>query len=128
MLRAVALCKDYTPLWIDCISALMSAERYREAAELYESFPEVLRENGRIRMLIGACYTKLSDFARACALLSKDLVVPDIREGEYALSNVWIELYGKILAKEKGVAADTLSAEEILSRHPLPYTLDYRMH
>ena len=128
MLRAVALCKDYTPLWIDCISALMSAERYADAAEMYESFPASLRENGRIRMYIGACYTKLSDFVRARALLCEDLVVPDIREGEYALSNVWIELYGKILAEEKGVSADSLSAEEILALYPLPYALDFRMH
>ena len=128
MLAAVALCKNYTPLWIDCISALMSAERYREAADLFEKLPDSLRENGRIRMLIGACHTKLSNFAQAQALLCKDLVVPDIREGEYALSNVWIELYGKILAKERGVSADTLSAEEILSHYPLPYALDFRMH
>ena len=106
----------------------MSAERYADAAEMYGSFPASLRENGRIRMYIGACYTKLSDFARARALLCEDLIVPDIREGEYALSNVWIELYGKILAEEQGVSADSLSTEEILARYPLPYALDFRMH
>lgn len=128
MLAAIALCNTYTPLCLECAEVLIHAGRYHTLADLYETFPEHIRENGRMRMLLGTCYTKLSDFARAEQFVNESLVVADIREGEYALSNIWIELHAKRLAAERGVPPETISAEEVLSLYPLPYAWDYRMH
>ncbi len=128
ILRAVALNDSYLPLCIECAEVLMAAERYEALTALYETLPEEIQGNGRLRMLLGACYTKLSDFERAEQFVNGALVVPDIREGEYALSNVWIELHAKRLAKERGVSAASIGAEEVLSLYPLPYSWDYRMH
>ncbi|MBQ8858807.1 MAG: DUF5107 domain-containing protein [Clostridia bacterium] len=128
MLCAVRLLSDYLPLAVECAYALMNAARYAEFIALYEKMPAALRESGRLRMLVGACYSKLGDTARACAYINESLVVPDIKEGEYAISNIWTEIYAQILAKERGVAPEALSAEEVLAAYPLPRVLDYRMH
>jgi hypothetical protein len=81
-----------------------------------------------MRMLLGTCYTKLGNLARAEEFVNESLVVPDIREGEYALSNIWIELHAKRLAAERKIPCDTIRAEEVLQLYPLPYAWDYRMH
>ena len=128
ILAAIALCNTYTPLCLECAEVLIHAGRYHTLADLYETFPEHIREHGRMRMLLGTCYTKLSDFARAEQFVNESLVVADIREGEYALSNIWIELHAKRLATERGVPPETIGAEEVLSLYPLPYAWDYRMH
>jgi hypothetical protein len=128
ILRAAELCNTYTPLCLECAEILIHAERYETLAKLYESFPKSIRENGRMRMLLGTCYTKLGNLARAEEFVNGSLVVPDIREGEYALSNIWIELHAKRLAAERKIPCDTIRAEEVLQLYPLPYAWDYRMH
>ena len=129
ILCAVALCKDYAPLWLECAEVLMAAGQYEKLIDLYEKeMPQSMRENGRMRMMIGGCYTKLSDLDTAKEFLCEALIVPDIREGEYALSNMWIELHAKLLARERGTAAESIGADEVLQLYPLPRKWDYRMH
>ena len=48
-------------------------------------------------------------------------------EGEYSLSEIWYELYARVLAKEKGVDHKTLGKDEVFEKYPLPYELDFRM-
>ena len=128
MLAAMRLLPDYIPLAVECAYALMNATRYAAFVALYNAMSPAMRENGRLRMLVGACYSKLGDTENALAYINTSLVVPDIKEGEYAISNIWTEIYAQVLAKERGVAADTLSADEVLAAYPLPRVLDYRMH
>jgi tetratricopeptide (TPR) repeat protein len=128
MLAAIALKKDYLPLAVETAYALMAAEKYSEFVSLWETLPENVRESGRIKMLLGACYSKLGQAERAAEIITSSLRVDDIKEGEYSLSAIWTEIYGQILARRLGVSADELSAEQILKEYPLPYELDYRMH
>ena len=128
MLAAITLKKDYLPLAIECAYALMAAGKYAEFVELYGALPEAVRENGRIKMLLGASYSKLGDLENAMAIITPKIKVDDIKEGEYSLSAIWTEIYGQVLAKRDGVALGELSAEQILKEYPLPYELDYRMH
>jgi tetratricopeptide (TPR) repeat protein len=128
MLAAIALKKDYLPLAVETAYALMAAEKYSEFISLWETLPENVRESGRIKMLLGACYSKLGQAERAAEIITSSLRVDDIKEGEYSLSAIWTEIYGQILARRLGVSADELSAEQILKEYPLPYELDYRMH
>ena len=64
----------------------------------------------------------------AAALLTKDLVVDDLKEGEYSVSQLWIELYGKIMARDTGRCPEDITDGEVLVQYPLPYALDFRMH
>ena len=59
------------------------------------------------------------DFSEAERILLKPLVLPDIREGELSLSEIWSRLWEK---------KEGLTREEAAEKHPLPPVLDFRMH
>ena len=128
MLRALALRSDDIRLAVECFSALIKAERHDDLYALHPTLPEAVRQHGRIRMLLGDSCSRSGRVEEARALISPDLLVPDIMEGEYALSNIWYKIYSQVLAAERGVQVYTLSDEEVFAAYPLPFELDYRMH
>ena len=128
MLRAVELMPNYYQLTVECFMALIRAARYNDLVELYTRIPDGMKQAGRILMLLGECYSKMGEPEKASEIITADLIVPDLMEGEYSLSNIWIGIYAQILAKERGVSADSLSTEEVLKAYPLPREIDFRMH
>ena len=128
MLRAVELLPDYYQLTVECFMALIRAARYDDLVDLYGRIPDGMKQAGRILMLLGECYSKMGDPEKASEIITSDLIVPDLMEGEYSLSNIWIGIYAQILAKKRGVSVDSLSTEEVLHAYPLPREIDFRMH
>ena len=128
MKKAVELNSEYTPLVIEYAYALMSAGKYSEYVNFFGALPKAQQQNGRLKMLLGACLSKVGDIERAMKVITKDLIVDDIKEGEYSLSAIWTEIYAQKLAKESGVSAESLTAEQVLEKYPLPIELDFRMH
>ena len=76
-------------------------------------------------MHLGECYSKMGNPEQARKIITAELVVPDLMEGEYSLSNIWVGIYAQILAKERGVNVDSLSTEEVLGAYPLPDEIDF---
>ncbi len=128
MLLAAARLPHYLPLAVECLQTLLKAERYDTFLSFHQTLPASVREHGRIRMLLGDCYARMGKTDEARALVTEDLVVPDIMEGEYALSHIWIRIYRQVLAKERSVAEESLTDDEVLSIYPIPASLDFRMH
>ena len=126
--EALGLAPDYRPLAVECGETFLRAGLCREWIALYEKMPEPLRDHGRIRMLVGAAYARIGEPHAAAKIIRDGLVVDDIKEGEYALSSIWLEIYRAILAKERGVAPEALTDSAVLSAYPLPRSLDFRMH
>ena len=60
--------------------------------------------------------------------INKDLSLPDIREGEYSTTNLWVEMYRRKIAKREGEPSESISDERVLSEYPIPYEIDFRMH
>lgn len=119
---------DYRPLVTECAETLLHAGKGRLWIELFGELSAELRAHGRLRMLLGAAYTRCGELSLARTVITADLTVDDIKEGEYSLSAIWTELYTRILAEERGVAPSSLTPEEVLSVYPLPRALDFRMH
>ena len=128
MLSAFELNSEYLPLVTETAYALINNMQYQKWLDLYENLSEELRRNGRLQMLNALCYTKLKQVKKALEIMRSDICVYDIREGEYSLSGIWMELHGIILAGERGISEVDLTAEEILEVYPLPFELDFRMH
>lgn len=128
ILAAHALLPEYRPLTVECLECLLSAARPEEVVRVYGGLSPTLRAVGRIRMLLAAANARLGRFREAAEILTPALVVEDIKEGEYALSAIWTDIYRGILAAERGVPAAELTADEILTAYPLPRSLDFRMH
>ena len=128
MERAVQLKSDYRPLLWDCADALMADGRYADWLAVYETIDKKFQANGRIQFFVAVCLIKLGKLEEARALLTEDLVVDDLQEGEYSISQLWIELYRQILSQDRGVAAEEITDSLVLQEYPLPYKLDFRMH
>ncbi len=128
MLTAFSLLDNYVPLIIECAYALMKAEKYNKWIECYNTLSDEIKQNGRLKMLLGACYAKVGDLDRATNYINGSLVVDDLKEGEYAISSIWLEMYKKILAKKRGVDEALITDEEVFREYPLPRELDFRMH
>ena len=126
--KALALLPDYRPLAVECGETFLRAGLCREWVALYQSLPERIRAHGRIRMLLGAAYARIGEPEKAAQIICDGLVVDDIKEGEYALSSIWIEIYRGMLARERGCAESALSDTDVLAVYPLPRSLDFRMH
>lgn len=93
--------------------------------ETYPTWARPLQENGGLRMYMGQALVACGAYRAALAYINPDLCVPDIREGEYAISRIYLSLWRGILRTEEGREA---TDEEILAAHPLPPQLDFRMH
>lgn len=128
MARAVELKPDYRPLLWDCADALIADGRYTQWLAIYENMEPDLKQNGRIQFFAGVCLIKLGELDAAKALLTEDLVVNDLKEGEYSISQLWVELYRQILAREDHISPEEISEAAVLQKYPLPYKLDFRMH
>lgn len=106
----------------------LSANAPETFIEYYDNAPEKLKNDGRIQMYYGKCLILCDRLSEAQKYINKDLVVDDIREGEYSASNIWIELYKKILAQKLEKPAQEISNADVLKEYPVPYEIDFRMH
>ena len=54
--------------------------------------------------------------------------MPDIKEGELAVSDIWFKLYTLVLKEEYPDATAEEIKELLAEKYPLPDDLDFRMH
>ncbi|MFV0399834.1 MAG: DUF5107 domain-containing protein [Oscillospiraceae bacterium] len=115
------------PLAIECGRLLIQAGRYSDFVDFYSELEPALQTHGRLRTMRAHAAVMLDDFGLAHDILRSGLQVADIREGEVLLSDIWIMLYMRKIAKEEGIAQDDALRERVLREHPIPEELDFRM-
>ncbi len=126
MEKAIKEKNDYQPLWVNYAEALVAIKDFAKWTEVYEQMvPENLKSNGRLKMLYALALVEVDRYEESLAILMDNFVMPDIKEGEFSISHIWLEIHRKKLAAE-GVTG--LSDAEIYAKYPLPYELDFRMH
>lgn len=126
MEKAIAEKHDYQPLWVNYAEALVAVKNFKKWTEVYENdIPENLKSNGRLKMLYVLALVEMDRYEKSLAILKDNFVMPDIKEGEFSISHIWLEIHRKKLTAE-GVTG--LSDAEIYEKYPLPYELDFRMH
>lgn len=106
----------------------IKASEYKVFVDYINSANGEINSDGRIKMYYANCLIHLDELEKAKKYINKDLLIPDIKEGEYSISNIWIELYRKDIAKKENRLSSEISDTEVLSRFPLPYEIDFRMH
>lgn len=81
-----------------------------------------------MKMYNGQCLVMLGKLEEAKKYINASLRVEDVREGEYAISNIWIMLYKKELSAVLNKSENQISDKEVLEKYPIPYEIDFRMH
>ena len=114
-------------LAVEIAQFLMTAERPAELKRFVDALPAAIRDNERIILARAVVAADLGEFDTAEELLlSRQFAT--IREGETLLSDMWIRLRRGRLAAALGRAPTRDETNADLRAHPMPKTLDLRMH
>jgi len=128
LLKAYRMLPALVPLAAECCQALIDAERSADLLGLLHEMPPEVRGTGRIRVLEARAALKTGNLAHAeKILLDKDLVVPDLVEGELILSDTWYGLQEQRIARQTGAPVDDALRERVRKERPPPRNLDFRM-
>ncbi|MBR5868487.1 MAG: DUF5107 domain-containing protein, partial [Clostridia bacterium] len=119
--RAVALNRDYRPLVVNYAETLIGAGLYAKWRAFYEGLSDALREDGRLKMLYAFALLDAGEYRAALDVITKDFRMPDIKEGEFSVSHLWLAIHKKIM-EEAGEVYET--DKDVFARYPLPYELD----
>ena len=119
---------EYIPLVNTYGEICIKTEHYKEFCEFYEKACEKVKNTGRVRMYVAQCYCMAGDIEKADRYLNINLEVPDVREGEYAVSNIWVLIYKRKIAIAENRSIDDITDEEVLEKYPIPYEIDFRLH
>ena len=76
-------------------------------------------------MLYALALVEVDRYEESLAILMDNFIMPDIKEGEFSISHIWLSIHRKKLATE-GITE--ITDDEIYAKYPLPYELDFRMH
>ena len=100
---------------------LAKAKRFRELLELIRELPEAVRGCGRLRFACAQAHLALGEWDAAEAILQENggLVVPDVREGENSVTELWLDL-AAARAEQRGMPFDRKTAA-------VPENMDFRM-
>lgn len=127
MEQALALNPESRSLVVDMATTLLKAERYDRLIALYDALPEGLRGDGRLKLYTGQALVARKRYQEAAALINYDILIPDIKEGENSISDLWFTLYGAIISQETGITDPAQLKQLVEARYPLKH-LDFRMH
>ena len=125
IVKAVEVKKDYQPLWVNYAELMIAIDKHQKWINAYNSLSEELKENGRLKMLYGLSLTRTGRAKEALEIITSDeFVLPDIKEGEFSISHMWLEIHRILMGKTEKEISD----KEVYKIYPLPEELDFRMH
>ena len=115
------------PLAIECGNCLIEAGRSGEWLRLLAIFPDSIRSAGRIRLLEAQAALVEGDFDTIHRFFAEKVVMPDLREGEVSLSDLWYAYHQRQTGFLGDASLDASTRAQIEERFPLPEELDFRM-
>ena len=126
-LEALRMAPNLRPLVIECCEALLSAGRPADLLALIAQLETGLRDDGRIRLLEAKARLAAGDLAATERIFSTPFEIPDVREGEVSVSDVWFEMHERRVAKAEGIPLDDALRKRVRRELTLPIRFDFRM-
>ena len=114
-------------LAMECANTLRIAERYADLAAFYKGLPAEIQNFSRMRAVYAYALIHVDAYDEALAILKSGIEIPDMREGEVLLSDVWQKLFLYKISKEEGAEINEALFERVLREHPVPKELDFRL-
>ena len=124
---AVELCGDLAPLRRELVETLLAAGDGEQALAAIEAAPDAHRRLGRFRLAEVRAALLTGDLDRAGRVLRSGLVLPDVREGEPALHDVWFDYQAALAARDQQRPVDAELVAQVRATVPVPADLDFRM-
>lgn len=126
MKKAFGLNKTCRGILVDTATTYLQAKRYSEWLEAYSQIG-AMQNDGRLKLCRVKALMGLGRYNEAAEILNYSLNMPDIKEGDTAISDVWVQLYGKIISQETGITDSKKLRQLTEEKYPLK-NLDFRTH
>ncbi len=127
METAVSLNHSCRGLMVDCAQTLLQARRFEKWTEIFDAMGEDMRRDSRLQLYKAMALLELQRFQEAAAIIHKDFLLCDIKEGEISLSRIWEQIYGGLLRQQTGLEDQGELDRLLKERYPLPADLDFQM-
>jgi hypothetical protein len=124
---SVVLRADLAPLRRELVDVLLAAGDGVQALAVIEAAPAEQRVLGRFRLAEIRAALLTGDLDRAGRILDEGVVLPDVREGEPALHEVWFDYQVALAAREQSRPVDADLVAKVRATVPIPGHLDFRM-
>jgi hypothetical protein len=125
--QALELRPDLRPLAVECGIALVESGRAREWLEIEPTLPPEARQAGRVRLVTGRAWLEMGELESVSSLLEAPPEIPDMREGEVSLSDLWFSLHERLESRRLHRDLDEAERRSVRRRHPPPREIDFRM-
>ncbi len=99
---------------------------YERYISIYESLPDSTKSIGRVKVYASRCYIEMNKLELGESLLMSSTDIPDIREGEIVLSDIWFRLQEKKISLSEGIEITDQLTERVRNECPVPKELDFR--
>ena len=113
-------------LALECCEAIIASGKPQDMLKLMENLPEHIRNRGRMKILEARAALQIGDIGRVQCILQSHPIVPDIREGEVSLSNLWFEMHEKRISSAENVPINDELRQRVRKEFPPPVWLDFR--
>jgi hypothetical protein len=124
---AVALRGGLAPLRRELVDVLLAAGDGAQALAMIDAAPAGQRRLGRFRLAEIRAALMTDDLDRAGRILEDGVVLPDVREGEPALHEVWFDHQVALAARAERRPVDADLEARVRATVPIPRDLDFRM-
>jgi hypothetical protein len=124
---AVRMKPELLPLAIECGYVLLHSGEPQKWLDLMSELPISARSTGRIQLLEAQAALAVGDFLKVGQYFSKEVIIPDLREGELSLSDFWFEYQLQRLSSQENCKVDDDLRARVYREFPVPTHLDFRM-
>lgn len=128
--KALDVPGEYVRLVIDALNFMKAYGTPEESeavvSKAVSAHPSYL-SNGRIAILWAQILIKQNRLDEAEQIVRNTPAAADIREGEVTTTQVWLDLYRAIIARDEKRDAASIEPKEVFERYPVPEEIDFRM-
>jgi len=110
----------------ECCKLLIETQQWEELALILDSIPEKTLTHGRIQMCQIELEIQKGNYDRAKEILL-GIILPDIREAEITLGEIWFAIHEKLLSQKLCVPINSKLSRKVRKEFPLPKNIDFRM-
>jgi hypothetical protein len=124
---ALAERPDLPSLAVECGAALLEAGEHDRWLAIAAGLPPGVRDWGRVRLLIARAWLARGMFTELREYIASPTEIPDLREGEVSLSDLWFGLHEKEEEARCGRPLDEAGRARVRAENPPPVAVDFRM-
>jgi hypothetical protein len=116
---------DYT-VAIEFLDLLLDGKKLQRLSEVFIQMPEQIINHPRVLVAQVKYNFMIGNFKLTESLL-ESIILPDLREGDTALTDIWFEIQAKKIAETKGIECDEELLKKLKKELTPPRQIDFRM-